>query len=288
MVDPKLSAPPPVWHDKIKMLMPASIKKHWASLTVQQRRTYSIITSGLAAFLLVWIVAAALHTQPSEIVSSAQLQIPTKDQGTHTAVTKPIKNFPEDAAQSQTRMTTVRALNLTPLQKDQLLELRQNVDNIYRSVLSFPLDEAKMIVFAQAATKIDMINAKWDTLIAGAANDALATEYLTSATLENKNIFSQVIGITADEYNEIYNLSARDADFNKIANAYKQLVADGIWGPVTPVLPNDRVKPVNPALRFPVLQSSPTIPKLATPAAGDTALKPLDSPGPPYSAVPGR
>ena len=292
----RFMTPPPapsVFHTlraTLAPFVPAKLKARWTVLTLQQRRTLSIVSAGLMLFLLIWLVFSSGETPPTQIVSAHQLQMPSDERGTQTAISKSVKNFPQDnhiaAVVNPVKTAPIATVNLTPLQQNQLLELRQNVDNIYKSVLSFSLDEAKMIVFAQAATKIDMVNAKWDTLIAGAADDNLAVEYLTSATLESKAVLAQTVGITAGEYNEIYTLSTRDANFNKIANAYKKLVAEGIWGPVTPILSDDKAKPANPDLRFPVAKTTgATAAPQIMPQPAIVAQPPVSEPVVPQSAI---
>ncbi len=308
MAKPAFSLLPPALRAKIVAHLPAPARQYWTGLTPARRQIIGFSALGVIVFLLVWLIVASLYEPSLAIVSARDLQIPSYNQGTLTAITKDKKNFPEQAGGVQPAAPVAApdildTLHLTPSQKSQLLELRQNVDSYYKSTLSFTINEAKMIAFAQAATKIDMINGKWDTLIAGAATEDLATEYLTSATLESRQLLTQSVGITAGEYDDVYALSTRDPAFNKIANAYKDLVSQGIWGPITPVNATQTVS-VDPALRFPVVKAAtssplafpvaptsavaPGQPNSAAPAAGGIAPTPLDSPALPYLQQQGR
>jgi hypothetical protein len=276
--------------DKIIARLPAKLQQTLATWSRQQRQTAFIASFGVIIFLFLWLIFNALFgTNIAELDRSAFGPKPTASEGTKTAIVKPLKSFPETEIPAVTPIenNAPKAIsNLTPAQQEQIIRLRNNVDHQYKNVLSFDLDESKMISFAQAAAKIDHINMKWDTLIAGAPDESRAIEYLSNTELEIKTLLNTSIGVTIKEYNEIYGLSARDDKFNEIANAYKNLVAQGVWGPVTPAIIRSPSK-VDPKLRFPVSPPKPAT-NPAAPAASGIAPAPVGSPALPYSPPPAR
>lgn len=272
------SAPPPSFLDtlrqKLGSLVPQPVKERFHKLTPSQQQYIVFGTIGLFAFIGVWSLFSAMMASHFTL---GPRQHQTVDNGVSTAIVQPKQQFPDSKpVAAVVKQNPWESLKLSEAQRNQLLRLRQSVNNEYRNALSFPLDEAKMIAFAQAATKIDMVNNKWDTLIAGAPTDKMANEYLATATLESRQILLDSIDVTEQEYSEIYDLSTHDKRFNEVANAYKKLVTDGIWGPVSPNVANSKVMAVDPSSVFPVRQtikpagtSNP-----ATPGASGTAPGP--------------
>lgn len=255
--------------DSIAPLIPQPVKDRYAKLTPSQKQHVFFGGAGLFVFLILWAILGGLM-DPAPALAPANRKIVAS--GPTTAIVEPVQHFPDTkpVENKPVKKDLIDSLTLTEAQKAQLLKLRQSVNNEYKNTLSFPLDESKMIGFAQAATKIDMINFKWDTLIAGAPTDMLAADYLTSATLEIRQQLTQSIDITESEYNEIFSLATRDKRFNEVANAYKKLVTEGIWGPVTPTVLKINAAPVDPSTLFPVARPLSPAPSSAAPAANGT------------------
>lgn len=283
--------------DKIINLLPDVWRKRLKTLPPQKQHHIMVVGGGLVVFVFLWLLMSIFTAGPN--ISLDKTKPKPAPQGIKTAISEPQPAFPQNPKDMFIPPVKKPAdagpdivVQLTAPQKQQLDRLRENVNHTYKNVLTFTLTEGKMVAFAQAAATIDKINTKWDTSIASAATDNLAMDYLVSATSENQLALQKTSGISESEYNEIYALSARDAHFNEIANAYKKLVAEGIWGPLS----STNVSPHNPEAQqglFPVAPPSEEEPKPAqastpevnpaAPAATGTAPEPAGSPEPPYS-----
>ena len=124
-----------------------------------------------------------------------------------------------------TAITKLKLVKALPLGLVTDATLKGQLENQYQAQLSFPLNEDKMVRFAEAALQVESTNRRWDLQIAAAQNDAMAIEYLKMSRNESVKAVQTVTGITMPEYTEIYNLTAQDNQFNQIAIAYKNLVA---------------------------------------------------------------
>jgi hypothetical protein len=170
-------------------------------------------------------------------------------------------------------------------------EVKETVETKFKNVLSFPLDEQKMITYARASLKVKRINTKWDVQIAGADKDTTAIEYNNLAVEEITKSLQSMSGLTLDQYNEITKLTATDAEFNNIYQVYKQLIEDGVIAPVAP--PTPAVSPAPAAgtaapvaATAPVataLQPAAAVKPVAAPVNPGIAPVPPGSPKPPYS-----
>jgi hypothetical protein len=148
------------------------------------------------------------------------------------------------------------------------IELKESVETRFKEKLSFPMTEAKMIAFAEAALKVKKINNKWDVQIASAETDMTAIEYNNFAVEEITKSLQNMPGVTLDEYNEMTKLTATDSEFNNVYQVYKQLVTEGHFkAKAAPVIPAATAAPVvtTPATTATTVQ--PTAPVPATPAA---------------------
>jgi hypothetical protein len=265
--------------------LPAPLRDKTNTLTQAQKINIMLILAGSIGFLLLWLVFATLFSRDTAYLDERAFSKQTTSvPNTPTAITTEETLFPAHTEQAkivETEHTDSDIIKpvipLTPSQEEEIKRLRDNVKNEYQTSLSFPLTENRMVVFAQAATRIDLINKHWDTLIAGANTEKLANEYLSSAQIEIHKSLDTTKNINRNEYNEIYDLSSRDNKFNAIANAYKDLVAQGIWGPMTPVTPpaSDNARDERNHLRFPVApeQEAPqqsNVNPTATPDGSDT------------------
>ncbi|HEY1096471.1 MAG TPA: hypothetical protein VGF14_04455 [Alphaproteobacteria bacterium] len=282
--------------------LPPDLKKHLEKLSPQQKQSLILAGCGAGGFLVLWLVFALLFSGGDSTLDQrafgpqGQQVKPGPVSSVSTAITKPIQAFPQEkdpiiSRKKQEEPIIKTADNLTAAQKEQIARLRENVEHQYKSTLPFALNETKMISFALAASRIDKVNMRWDTLIAGTADEKLALEYLSSAELENKQLLHNTPGLNLEQYDMIYNLSARDNKFNEIANAYKNLVAQGIWGPVTPLTDSmswrDGRKNDNSDLRFPIAPpKSEEVPATPIPAQPQTTPQPQSAITPAVQPVP--
>jgi hypothetical protein len=298
MTNQKVPSPLEKLSAQIFSRLPEPIRQKTDNLTNQQKNNIILALAGAAGFMLLWLIFSILFGHQSDYLDQQAFSTsPQNAVNTPTAITTENTSFPQEAAavpkkDDTTDIVEIKPVgNLTPAQKEEIDRLRENVNNEYQNTLSFRLNESRMILFAQAASRIDKINMRWDTLIGGATSEKLALEYLSSAQIEIKQLLTSTKGMNLADYQEIYGLSSRDNKFNTIANAYKNLVAQGIWGPVTPITLGKPLTagghPSRDALRFPIApQQTPVTPEeaqaeetpnpAATPADSDTLPKSAD------------
>ena len=221
----------------------------------------------------------------------AQQKMPAVQQPTAVAVPEAgivssAKPLPKPAAKEKEPELTLAEMNEIHAQ------VKQSIENDFKDKVSFPLDESKMIAFAQASTRVSKINNKWDVQIAGAETDTMAIEYSNFAVEEITKSLQSINGLTLDQYNEMSKLTAVSQDFNKVYQVYKKLIEeDVIQVPPTPVTPAATtpvaVKPAAQPPAKPVngiqLKPDAVIKPATAPVSPGTAPAPQDSPKPPYS-----
>jgi hypothetical protein len=221
--------------------------------------------------------AATPQKQPAQPQASVPIQAGIA--GGPTENTEPTKKPSKDS--------TISELSPQELAKIRQ-ELKQAVETKFNQSLGFPMDEPKMIAYAQASLKVRKINDKWDVQIAGADSDQTAIEYNNQSVEEITKALKNMQGLTIEQYNEITKLTARNAEFASIYQVYKQMIdAGAIQVPAATTAP---VAPVATG-SAPVQQQVPaavTAKPVAVQAAPGTVPAPQGSPAPQYSQQPSR
>jgi hypothetical protein len=214
----------------------------------------------------------AAAPMPDHIAPSAGTAATAPVVATPTASvpTPPVATVPATSPVVAAPVTKTTPADSAPVVLDETMhtELKTVVENNFQEKLTFPLNEDKMVAFAKAALRIEKINQKWDVQIASAETDAMAIEYNNFAVEEISNTMQSMQGINVAEFNELTQLTARDMEFNKVYQAYKQLVEEGAL----------TVKPSAP--RVPAV----ALPPETTPATTEAAPTPASAPVNPGTA----
>jgi hypothetical protein len=174
---------------------------------------------------------------------------------------------PTDSSQAQ-KPSDLPPEELAAIQKD----LKSELETKFKDKLSFPIDEPKIIAYAQASLKVKKINNKWDVQIAGADSDKMAIEYNNFSVEEITKSLQSMSGLTLDQYNEITKLTASDAEFNNIYQVYKQMIEEGIIA--TPAAAASPV-PV-PLVAAPVVAAPVATPPVQPASTPTTAVAPVN------------
>lgn len=177
------------------------------------------------------------------------------------------------APASQVADTPVSSDGPEPLATtDEAAELvRETLERDFSTMLPFQLTEEKMIAFTRAALRVEKINGKWDVQIASVESDKTAMEYNLFAVEEIASALKSIDGLTLDEYQILTALTLEDKKFNKVYQAYRQLVRDKYFPEPPP-----KAAPVPmPATAAPVTPS--TASSIQIPVAAGTAAMPTAS-----------
>lgn len=178
------------------------------------------------------------------------------------------------AAQKTAPVTTqTTTAPVVPANDQSLKPMSEDMAKSYEGKLSFPLTEQIMILYTQATLRVKKINAKWDVQIAGADSDAVAIEYSNMGVEEITSSLKNIPGLTLAQYNEMTKLTSVDPEFNRVYQAYRQLIEEGKIKPA----PLPAVAP--PVAAKPAAAANPA----AAPVNSGTAPAPQGSAKPLYS-----
>lgn len=140
------------------------------------------------------------------------------------------------AQQQQQPVQETQAVNVTAqssqpqmnqFELDAEQALKTSVENDFKGLLSFPLDEQKMVSYINAARRVQRINDKWDVQIASTESDKAAMEYNNYSIEEIMMSLQRIPNLTLDQYNEMTRLISTNKEFNRVYLAYKEMVEKG-------------------------------------------------------------
>jgi hypothetical protein len=161
----------------------------------------------------------------------------------------PVRPAPETTAPAGAPAAAAPA---SMTKEETIADLKTNLESVYAAKLPFKVTEDKILAFVRTAIKVEKINSKWDVQIAAAETDQMAIEYNNFAVEEVNEAMKSMEGVTFDEYQALTKLTVEDPDFNKIYQAYKQLVQEGYFGAVpaarkaVPTVSTPPAKPASP------------------------------------------
>lgn len=189
---------------------------------------------GMAGILVMSAGVAAAQTSPP--VTPVAPLVPIDQPATSMAPTQPVAPsvtatavaapMPPVAPVVATEKAAPDAT--APVSDEKMLEtMRKTLSEDFKNSLPFALTEDKMIAYIHAATKVEKINSRWDIEVAGAATDQMAIENNNFAVEDINAALKNMKGLTMDEYSAMTVLTAKDMNFARVVNVYKDLIKRG-------------------------------------------------------------
>ena len=148
-------------------------------------------------------------------------------------------------------------------------DVRQSVENDFKNVLPFPLTHEKMKDYARAAYRVEKVNRRWDVQIASAETDQAAIENNNFAAEDIAAALKNIKGLTMEEYAALTALTAKDTNFARLVNIYKDLL---VHGELKVVKPKEETAAAQTAT------ASPSAPIGSVPAAPAAPAAPVAAP----------